>query len=57
MRPTRRVVSEEQTQRANRGEWDSYAEEYQATHGVFLRDVGFVWCPEGVRGGLGPSPR
>ena len=41
-------VSEAETQRANRREWDAYADEYQATHGEFLRDVGFLWCPEGV---------
>jgi SAM-dependent methyltransferase len=51
MRPARRSVSERQTQRANRREWDSYADEYQAAHGVFLRDVGFLWCPEGVEEG------
>ena len=44
----RRGVSEEQTRRANRREWDGYADEYQATHGEFLRDVGFLWGPEGV---------
>ena len=33
---------------ANRRDWDGYADEYQATHGSFLRDVGFVWCPEGL---------
>ncbi|MEP7090842.1 MAG: class I SAM-dependent methyltransferase [Nocardioidaceae bacterium] len=48
MRPARRTVSESETQRANRREWDSYADEYQATHGEFLGDVGFAWCPEGV---------
>jgi SAM-dependent methyltransferase len=46
--PARRLVSEAETQRANRREWDGYADEYQATHGEFLRDVGFVWCPENV---------
>ena len=48
MRPARRAVSETETQQANRREWDGYADEYQATHGAFLRDVGFVWGPEGV---------
>ena len=48
MQPARRTVSEAETQRANRRDWDAYADEYQATHGAFLRDVGFVWCPEGV---------
>jgi ubiquinone/menaquinone biosynthesis C-methylase UbiE len=46
--PERRTVSETETQRANRREWDGYADEYQATHGLFLRDVGFLWCPEGL---------
>src|SRR5665811_1570542 len=46
--PSRRTVSEGETQRANRREWDSYADEYQATHGEFLNDIGFIWCPEGV---------
>jgi ubiquinone/menaquinone biosynthesis C-methylase UbiE len=48
VRPARRTVSEAETQHANRREWDGYADEYQATHGAFLRDVGFVWGPEGV---------
>jgi SAM-dependent methyltransferase len=46
--PARRAVSEAETQAANRREWDGYADEYQATHGEFLRDVGFVWGPEGL---------
>ena len=49
MQPTRRPLSETETRRANRGEWDRYADEYQATHGAFLTDVGFVWCPEGLQ--------
>lgn len=46
--PVRRTVGEAETQLANRRDWDRYADEYQATHGVFLRDIGFVWSPEGV---------
>lgn len=46
--PVRRTVTEAESQRANRADWDRYADEYQATHGDFLRDVGFVWSPEGV---------
>ncbi|MDX6301128.1 MAG: hypothetical protein QOF53_2342 [Nocardioidaceae bacterium] len=46
--PGRRTVSEAETQRANRQDWDRYADEYQDTHGAFLRDVGFIWSPEGV---------
>jgi len=34
--------------RANRAWWDSAADAYQAEHGDFLRDDGFVWCPEGL---------
>jgi ubiquinone/menaquinone biosynthesis C-methylase UbiE len=49
VRPVRREVSETESRRANRQDWDAYADEYQATHGMFLRDVGFLWCPEGVQ--------
>jgi SAM-dependent methyltransferase len=41
-------VSTEETIRANRRDWDRSADEYQAEHGEFLRDVGFVWSPEGL---------
>ncbi|MFG3440630.1 class I SAM-dependent methyltransferase [Nonomuraea sp. NPDC047897] len=34
--------------RASRGWWDGNADDYQVEHGEFLRDDGFVWCPEGV---------
>ena len=44
----RRTVDEAGTQRANRRDWDAYADEYQATHGEFLGDVGFIWSPEGA---------
>jgi ubiquinone/menaquinone biosynthesis C-methylase UbiE len=46
--PVRRPVSESESRSANRRDWDAYADEYQSTHGEFLRDVGFVWGPEGV---------
>ncbi len=46
--PVRRTVSEAETLRANRRDWDAYADEYQATHGQFLGDVRFLWSPEGV---------
>lgn len=46
--PSRREVSEDDTRRANRRDWDAYADEYQNTHGVFLGDTRFVWGPEGV---------
>src|SRR5689334_15278903 len=44
----RRRVDAAGTSRANRGWWDSAADDYQAEHGGFLRDAGFVWCPEGL---------
>ncbi len=47
VRPERFPVSEQQTLDANRRDWDAYADTYQATHGEFLRDIGFIWGPEG----------
>ena len=44
----RRAVDETESRRANGPDWDRYADEYQATHGAFLGDVGFVWGPEGL---------
>ncbi len=44
----RRPVSETESRHANGPDWDRYADEYQATHGEFLGDVGFVWGPEGL---------
>jgi len=49
VRPERRPVGETDSVRANRADWDAYADEYQATHGEFLGDAGFLWGPEGVR--------
>jgi ubiquinone/menaquinone biosynthesis C-methylase UbiE len=48
VRVERRPVSEQESRRANGPDWDSYADEYQATHGEFLGDVGFLWGPEGL---------
>lgn len=48
MHPSRRTVSEAETERANRRDWDAYADEYQSTHGEFLGDTGFIWGPEGL---------
>ncbi len=48
VRSERRPVTEEESRRANGPDWDRYADEYQATHGAFLGDVGFVWGPEGL---------
>jgi SAM-dependent methyltransferase len=49
VRPERRPVDERNSLAANRADWDRYADEYQATHGEFLGDDGFLWGPEGVR--------
>jgi SAM-dependent methyltransferase len=43
-----RRVDEGTAARANRTDWDSEADAYLREHGAFLRDTGFVWCPEGV---------
>lgn len=48
VRVERRPVSERESRRANGPDWDRYADEYQATHGEFLGDAGFVWGPEGL---------
>ncbi|WP_110181547.1 class I SAM-dependent methyltransferase [Nocardioides solisilvae] len=48
VRVERRTVDEAESRRANGPDWDRYADEYQATHGEFLGDVGFVWGPEGL---------
>ncbi|PRX99440.1 class I SAM-dependent methyltransferase [Allonocardiopsis opalescens] len=44
----RAAIGRDDTRRANRRWWDGYADDYQAEHGDFLRDTGFVWCPEGL---------
>ncbi len=43
-----REVDDATTQRVNRGDWDRISDDYQREHGDFLRDVGFVWSPEGL---------
>ncbi|WP_410810852.1 class I SAM-dependent methyltransferase [Micromonospora sp. 067-2] len=48
-RVTRRRVGDAEARRANRGWWDTDADDYQAEHGAFLGDVDFLWCPEGLR--------
>ncbi|MFJ6752999.1 class I SAM-dependent methyltransferase [Streptomyces sp. NPDC091266] len=45
---TRRVTSDTESSRANRGWWDRNADEYQGEHGAFLGDDRFVWGPEGL---------
>jgi SAM-dependent methyltransferase len=37
-----------ESRRASRLWWDADADAYLATHGDFLRDVEFRWCPEGL---------
>ncbi len=49
VRVERRSVDEQESMVANSRDWDAYADEYQATHGEFLGDAGFVWGPEGYR--------
>ena len=41
-------MDEAESRSANGPDWDRYADEYQATHGSFLGDAGFVWGPEGL---------
>lgn len=48
VRVERRPVDERESRQANGPDWDRYADEYQATHGAFLGDAGFVWGPEGL---------
>ncbi|HRK45884.1 MAG TPA: class I SAM-dependent methyltransferase [Nocardioides sp.] len=47
VRIERRAVDERESRAANGPDWDRYADEYQATHGPFLGDAGFLWGPEG----------
>jgi SAM-dependent methyltransferase len=44
----RRRSGRGETAEANRHWWDLAADDYQREHGAFLRDAGFVWCPEGL---------
>jgi SAM-dependent methyltransferase len=44
-----RPVGGREATEANLAWWDADADDYQATHGEFLGDVDFVWCPEGLR--------
>ncbi len=43
-----RRANSQETRAANRKWWDEAADWYQAEHGDFLRDDGFVWSPEGL---------
>ncbi|MFE0021045.1 class I SAM-dependent methyltransferase [Amycolatopsis sp. NPDC059021] len=44
-----RTVGGGEAAAANLAWWDADADDYQATHGEFLGDADFVWCPEGLR--------
>lgn len=44
----RRRAGAAESRRAGRTWWDDNADEYQAEHGGFLGDAGFVWGPEGL---------
>ncbi|GAA3581993.1 class I SAM-dependent methyltransferase [Amycolatopsis ultiminotia] len=44
-----RSVGGAEAEAANLAWWNADADDYQATHGGFLGDADFVWCPEGVR--------
>ena len=44
----RRTASSAESVDANRLWWDADADSYLAEHGDFLRDVAFMWCPEGL---------
>jgi SAM-dependent methyltransferase len=48
VRVERRAVGERESRAANGPDWDRYADEYQATHGSYLGDAGFLWGPEGL---------
>src|SRR5690606_13680914 len=47
-RISRRPADPVESARASRLWWDRTADEYQAEHGGFLQDSGFVWGPEGL---------
>ncbi len=47
----KRQVSAGESASASRAWWDADAVDYQAEHGAFLGDAGFVWCPEGLHEG------
>ncbi|GAA3729174.1 SAM-dependent methyltransferase [Spinactinospora alkalitolerans] len=44
----RRPAGAEESARASRVWWEREADDYQAEHGGFLGDTGFVWGPEGL---------
>lgn len=44
-----RQVGGQEAVAANIAWWDADADDYHTTHGEFLGDVDFRWCPEGLR--------
>ncbi|PXY28560.1 class I SAM-dependent methyltransferase [Prauserella flavalba] len=44
-----RPVGSAEAVAANSAWWDADADAYHATHGEFLGEADFVWCPEGLR--------
>lgn len=44
-----RPVGSSEAVAANIAWWDADADNYHATHGDFLGDADFLWCPEGMR--------
>lgn len=46
---TYRPVGSAEATAANLAWWDADADDYHATHGEFLGEADFVWCPEGLR--------
>ena len=44
-----RAIDSTEAVTANIAWWDADADDYQATHGAFLGDAEFLWCPEGLR--------
>lgn len=43
-----RAVPSDEAAAANNAWWDADADDYIATHGEFLGDADFLWCPEGL---------
>ncbi|MFC4565120.1 class I SAM-dependent methyltransferase [Nocardiopsis mangrovi] len=47
-RVERRTAGPAESARASRAWWERSADDYQAEHGGFLQDTGFMWGPEGL---------
>ncbi|MDI5976639.1 SAM-dependent methyltransferase, partial [Amycolatopsis magusensis] len=44
-----REVGSSEAAAANLAWWDADADQYLETHGEFLGEADFLWCPEGLR--------